>query len=169
MATATLLRDMTVNVSDFDLFGQILDEDVSIVGVDLNFHVERSFKNDTDRWVLGQLQTQQECSSTATALAQCRTLTRTTTIHGEVESESTERRREPGDQAHTVYARDAFGNITGVTADDAFGHHRASGTTYEPEGIYPATFTNAAGHVSQSAYDAGLGVLIQETDPNKLV
>ena len=69
---------MTVNVSAFDLFGQILDEDFSIVGVDLNFHVERSFKNDTERWVLGQLQTQQECSTTAT-LAQCRTLTRTTT------------------------------------------------------------------------------------------
>ena len=42
-----------VNVTDFDLFGQILEEDVSIVGVDLNFHVERSFKNDTERWVLG--------------------------------------------------------------------------------------------------------------------
>ncbi len=169
MATATLLRDMTVNVTDFDLFGQILDEDVSIVGVDLNFHVERSFKNDTDRWVLGQLQAQQECSTTAT-LAQCRTLTRTTTIFGEVESESTESDDgSPDTQLTTVYTRDAFGNITGITADDAFGHHRASSTTYEPEGIYPATFTNGAGHVSSMEYHAGLGVLIEETDPNKLV
>ncbi len=167
--SATLLRDMIVNVTDFDLFGQILDEDVSIPGVDLNFHVERSFKNDTDRWVLGQLQTQQECSTTAT-LAQCRTLTRTTTIFGEVESESIESDDgSPETKLTTVYARDAFGNVNGITADDAFGHHRASSATYEPEGIYPATFTNAAGHVSSMEYDAGLGVLIEETDPNLLV
>jgi RHS repeat-associated protein len=166
---ATLLRDTTVNVTDFDLFGQIRKEDVTVAGLDLTFHVERDFKNDTDRWVLGQLQSQKECSSAA-GISQCRTLTRTTTIYGEVETESTASDDGiPDVQLTTVYARDAFGNLEGITSNDAFGHHRASSATYEPEGIYPATLTNAADQVSIRAYDAALGVLIQETDPNQLV
>ena len=144
----------TVGVTDFDLFGQIRSEDVIVAGLDLTFHVERDFKNDTERWVLGQLQTQKECSSAA-GISQCRTLTRTTTIYGEVETESTASDDGiPDVQLTTVYARDAFGNIKGITSDDAFGHHRVSSATYEPEGIYPATLTNAADQVSIRAYDA---------------
>jgi RHS repeat-associated protein len=166
---ATLLRDMTTKVSDVDPFGQIREEDITIAGLDLTFHVERDFKHDTDRWVLGQLQRQHECSSAAT-LTQCRTLTRTTTIFGEVESETLASDDGlPDTQLSTVFARDAFGNITGVTRDDAFGHHRASSAVYEPEGIFPRTLTNAEGHVTIQEYDAGLGVLLEETDPNQLV
>jgi RHS repeat-associated protein len=88
----------------------------------------------------------------------------------EVETESTASDDGiPDTQLTTVYGRDAFGNIKGITSDDAFGHHRTSGATYEPEGIYPETLTNAADQVSIRAYDAALGVLIQETDPNQLV
>ncbi|HLM71572.1 MAG TPA: VCBS repeat-containing protein, partial [Polyangiaceae bacterium] len=84
---AKVLRDTTAKVTDVDAFGHVLAEELSTAGVDLTFHVDRTYKNDTDRWVLGQLQTQKECSSAA-KLSQCRTLTRTTTIYGEVETES---------------------------------------------------------------------------------
>src|SRR6185503_9501452 len=83
---AKVLRDTTAKVTDFDAFGNVLTEELSTVGVDLTFHVDRTYKNDTGRWVLGQLQTQKECSSAA-KLSQCRTLTQTTTIYGEAETE----------------------------------------------------------------------------------
>ncbi|MEO7329303.1 MAG: FG-GAP-like repeat-containing protein, partial [Minicystis sp.] len=168
-AGATLLRDLAVDVSDFDLFGHILTEDVKIDGLDLTFHVERNFKNDTESWVLGQLQTQKECS-TAAMVAQCRTLTRTTTIYGEAKSETIDSDDGlPDTKLSTVYGRDAFGNVESITEDDAFEHHRVSSTTYEPAGIYPLQHTNAAGHVSITRFDAGLGVLVEQTDPNLLV
>src|SRR5262249_27464730 len=72
-SNAVMLRDSTASVSMFDPFGYALVEDISTVGVDLTVHVERTFKNDTDAWILGQLQTQKECSSAA-MLTQCRTL-----------------------------------------------------------------------------------------------
>ena len=122
---------------------------MSTSGVDLTLHVDRTFTNDTDRWVLGQLQTQTECS-TAAMLSRCRTLTRTTTIYGEVETETIATDDgSPDTQLQVVYTRDAFGNVLGVTAEDAYGHHRAPSTTYDPEGIFPETHTNAAGHISQ--------------------
>src|SRR5262249_24459790 len=84
---ATVLRDTTSTISDFDEFGNVRVEDTSTVGVDLTHHVERTFKNDTDRWVLGQLRTQKECSAAA-MLSACRMLSRATTIYGEIDTDS---------------------------------------------------------------------------------
>jgi len=72
---AKVLRDTTAKVTDFDAFGNVLTEELSTVGVDLTLQIERTFKNDLDRWVLGQLQTQKECSAAAMQ-SQCRLLTR---------------------------------------------------------------------------------------------
>ncbi|WP_218060807.1 hypothetical protein, partial [Aeromonas sp. EERV15] len=55
---ATVLRDSVSKVTDFDEFGNVRAEEVSTGGVDLTFNVTRTFKNDTERWVLGQLETQ---------------------------------------------------------------------------------------------------------------
>ncbi|MFO0755161.1 MAG: FG-GAP-like repeat-containing protein [Byssovorax sp.] len=167
-AGATLLRDAHVDVTDFDLFGQVLKEDVMIEGVDLTFHVDRFFKNDTGRWVLSQLKYQEECS-TAAMLTQCRTLDRTTTIYGEVESENiADGDGSPDVVLSTVYGRDLFGNVETITEDDAFGHHRVTTTTYEPEGIYPYQHTNAEKHISITEYDPAFGVMTKLTDPNQL-
>ena len=166
---ATLLRDTTSKVTDFDAFGHVLAEETSTSGVDLTLEVERTFKNDAERWVLGQLQTQRECSAAA-GLSQCRTLARTTTIYGEVETESIETSDgSPETKLKTTYARDTFGNITGVTAEDAFGHHRTSTTTMDQEGIFPKEHVNAAGHTSFIEFDTALGALTRLTDPNGLV
>jgi RHS repeat-associated protein len=161
-----ILRDTTAKVTDFDAFGNVLAEELSTVGVDLTLHVERTFKNDTDRWVLGQLQTQEECSAAAMQ-SQCRTLTRTTTIHGEVDTEAMATDDGSAEtKLKVTYVRDDFGNVTGITAEDAFGHHRATTIEYEPEGIFPDKHLNAAGHTSFPEFDAGLGVLTKWTDPN---
>jgi hypothetical protein len=68
-----------------------------------------------------------------------------------------------------VSSRPASPAASDVTADDAFGHHRVSSTTYDPEGIFPSTSTNAAGHTTLTEFDAGLGVLTKLTDLNLLV
>jgi hypothetical protein len=149
---AAVLRDSTATVTSRDPFGYVVAEDVATVGVDLTLHVERTFKNDTSQWILGQLQTQKECSAAA-MLTQCRTLTRHTTTFGEVHDDTIgDDAGTPDTQLTVTYDRDPFGNVKGVTADDAFGHHRASSTVFDSEGIYP-TQVNAAGQVSLTTYD----------------
>ncbi|WP_437605689.1 RHS repeat-associated core domain-containing protein [Sorangium sp. So ce834] len=166
---ATLLRDSVSKVTDFDTFGNVRAEEVSTRGVDLTFNVTRTFKNDAERWVLGQLETQKECSAAA-GMSQCRTLTRTTTIYGEVETESTESDDGlPDTKLKLTYTRDDFGNITGVTAEDAFGHHRIFSTPYDAEGMFPERYVNAAGHTTLVEFDGALGVLLKRVDPNQLV
>ncbi|XXY14180.1 RHS repeat-associated core domain-containing protein [Sorangium sp. So ce216] len=166
---ATILRDTAAKVTDFDAFGNVRAEEVSTRGVDLTLDVTRTFKNDTERWVLGQLQTEEECSAAA-GLSQCRLLTRTTTVHGEIETEALDSDDGiPDTELDVVYSRDDFGNVTGVTADDAFGHHRSWSTTYDAEGIFPETHVNPAGHTTAVEFDDGLGVLVKRVDPNGLV
>ncbi|HLM74527.1 MAG TPA: VCBS repeat-containing protein, partial [Polyangiaceae bacterium] len=161
---AKVLRDTTAKVTDFDAFGNALTEELSTAGVDLTLHVDRTFKNDTERWVLGQLQTQKECSAAAMQ-SQCRTLTRTTTIYGEVETEAIETDDgSPETKLTVTYGRDRFGNIVTIKAEDAFKHHRFSTITYEPEGIFPFKHVNGAGHASFTEFDPGLGVLTKHTD-----
>ncbi|XYH97782.1 RHS repeat-associated core domain-containing protein [Sorangium sp. So ce1128] len=166
---ATILRDTVAKVTDFDAFGNVRAEEISSRGVDLTLDVTRTFKNDTERWILGQLETEKECSAAA-GLSQCRMLTRTTTVHGEIETESTGSDDGiPDTELDVVVARDDFGNVTGVTADDAFGHHRSWSTTYDAEGIFPETHVNPAGHSTAVEFDDGLGVLVKRMDPNGLV
>ncbi|XXU32019.1 RHS repeat-associated core domain-containing protein [Sorangium sp. So ce887] len=166
---ATLLRDSVAKVTEFDAFGNVITEEVSTRGVDLTLDITRTYKNDTERWVLGQLATEQACSAAA-GRSQCRLLTRTTTDYGEIDTESTDSDEGiPDTKLDVVYTRDDFGNVTGVTADDAFGHHRAWSTTYDPEGIFPETHVNAAGHTTRVELDEGLGVLVERVDPNGLV
>ncbi|KYF90902.1 hypothetical protein BE20_16180 [Sorangium cellulosum] len=159
---ATILRDTAAKVTDFDAFGNVRAEEVAL-------ETTRTFKNDTDRWVLGQLQTEEACSAAA-GLSQCRLLARTTTIYGEIETESIDSDDGiPDTKLDVAIARDDFGNVTGVTADDAFGHHRAWSTTYDAEGIFPETHVNPAGHTTRVAFDEGLGELVERVDPNGLV
>ncbi|WP_437811151.1 RHS repeat-associated core domain-containing protein [Sorangium sp. So ce1078] len=166
---ATLLRDTVSKVTEFDKFGNVRAEEVSTSGVDLTFNVTRTFKNDTERWVLGQLETQKECSAAA-GMSQCRNLTRTTTIYGEVDTESTESDDGlPDTKLKLTYTRDDFGNITGVTAEDAFGHQRTSSRELDAEGMFPEKYVNAAEHTTIVEYDDALGVLLKRVDPNQLV
>ncbi|MGK3998677.1 RHS repeat-associated core domain-containing protein [Sorangium sp. So ce1024] len=166
---ATVLRDSVSKVTDFDAFGNVRAEEVSTDGVDLTLEVTRTFKNDTERWVLGQLETQKECSAAAGS-SQCRTLTRTTTIYGEVDTESTESDDGlPDTKLKLTYTRDDFGNVTAITAEDAFGHRRTSSTELDDEGIFPEKHVNAAGHTTIVDYDDALGVLLKRVDPNQRV
>jgi RHS repeat-associated protein len=107
---------------------------------------------------------------------------------------------EPGSGApielHTVYAYDAFGNVTKTTAcaedfgscfpgaSRSDGMYRTTTVSYDPSdfnspsgaglvsslgytnGRFPVKTTNALGHAEYSAYDALKGVVLQKTGPN---
>jgi hypothetical protein len=152
---AALLRDTTTEVSDFDAFGNIEAEEGSTSGVDLTLHVTRSFKNDTERWILGQLTSQTECSAGA-MLSACRTLSRTPNAYGEVEnlsSSSSSDDGSPDTRLSVTYARDRFGNVHSVNSEDAHGHHRVATTTYDAEGLSPTSLTDPAKHTTLTEYD----------------
>jgi YD repeat-containing protein len=158
-------------VVDRGLLDNIEAEDVSTSGVDLTLHVTRSFKNDTERWILGQLTSQTECSAGA-MLSACRTLTRTPNAYGEVEnlsSSSSSDDGSPDTRLSVTYARDRFGNVYSVNSEDAHGHHRVATTIYDAEGLFPTSLTDPAKHTTLTEYDPAFGVLGKLTDPNKLV
>ncbi|MEZ4300176.1 MAG: FG-GAP-like repeat-containing protein [Polyangiaceae bacterium] len=143
-ASATLLRDTTAQIEDFDDFGNVLEEKRSTAGVDLATVVTRTFKNDTDRWVLGQLQSQEECSSSAMQ-TQCRTFGRTTTDYGEIETESvlgdsgsgSGGAPDPSTKLEIAYERDRFGNILSITGKDVSGKPRVSRSNTTPRALFP--------------------------------
>jgi YD repeat-containing protein len=157
------------HLTDDAVTGGMEAEEVSTSGVDFTLHLERSFKNDTERWILGQLTAQTECSSAA-MLSACRTLTRTPNAYGEVENLSTSSDDGSSDTRLSVtYARDRFGNVRSVNSDDAHGHHRVATATYDEEGLFPTSLTNPEKHTSLTEYDPAFGVLGKMTDPNTLV
>ena len=129
--------------------------------------VQRVAGNDANTWLLGEITKETACSSSLGQF-QCQTTSRTYNTRGEVD---TENRGDPGDPEttrNTTFTRDSFGNLTLVTANDAFGNHRSACITYEKEGIFPYAFSRAVGQVSRVAFDAGLGVPTALKDTNGL-
>ncbi|MBK8257907.1 MAG: VCBS repeat-containing protein [Polyangiaceae bacterium] len=166
---ATILRDSTAHVLDFDDFGNITSEKMATAGVDLAMVMDRSFDNHPSTWLIGQLTSQKECS-TAAMSTQCRAVKRSYTQYGEIESESVSAEDgDPSSQLTVHYDRDGFGNITKTTATDTTGETRTSTTAFDPEGIYPVTMTNAAGHLTSLEFDPRLSIVTRITDPNGLI
>jgi RHS repeat-associated protein len=167
---ATMLRDTSVNVSNYDEYGNVLALNESTVGVDMTMHVTRTVNNDVARWILGQMQSQTACSK-AGLESRCRSVTRTTNEFGEVESESTSSNDGIDDTKLTVEydKRDKYGNVEHVTAKDAFNHVRKSATIFDDDGVFPVKEINALEHETALEYDRRFGLLKKVIDPNHLV
>ncbi|MEZ4295373.1 MAG: hypothetical protein R3B70_10390 [Polyangiaceae bacterium] len=160
-----------------DRFGSVLKGEAHAAGVDLTTTVTRTFESDTERWVLGQLRSQEECSSSAMQ-TQCRKFGRTTTEYGEIETESVigdgdgnggaGLGLDPTTKLEIAYERDRFGNIVTVTGKDSSGTVRSSKIGYEAEGLFPTHHTTPAGHLTVLDFDPRLGVVTRITDPNGL-
>jgi RHS repeat-associated protein len=161
------LLDTTDRVTFYDDHGNILAEERTTEHVDDVRTVERSAQNDENTWLLGEVTKEVACS-TALGDQECQTTVRTYNARGEVETEG---RGDPANAEttrNTTFTRDDFGNLTLVTADDAFGNHRSACITYEKEGIFPYAFSRAVGQISRVAFDAGLGVPTALKDANGL-
>ena len=166
---ATMLRDATVKVLDYDEFHNVLEVDVSTAGTDATMHIARTVRNDVDKWLIGLPDTQTECS-TGAGLTACRTIKRTTNAFGEVETETTSSSDKRDDsKLFVTYEHDAWGNVTKVLADDAFSNHREARTEYDAAGVFPTKQINGLGHETVVEYDGVLGALRKETDPNGLI
>ncbi|MFT3768646.1 MAG: FG-GAP-like repeat-containing protein [Minicystis sp.] len=170
---AALLSESWTTIWAHDDFGNILAESNVTDGVDMLVHVERKVTNDTERWLLGQVDEQRACSST-TGESRCRVTHRWYDGAGLLREESTSSDDpDPGARAETKltvsFGRDAYGNVVGTVAVDGFGDRRSSCTRYEAEGVFPWAYGNGAGHVTYMGYDAGLGVPAVVVDPNGLV
>jgi RHS repeat-associated protein len=167
--SATMLRDSTVNVLDWDEFRNVLDVQVSTKGVDTTLRITRSVKNDVANWRIGLPDAQTECSNGA-GIELCRTIKRTTNAFGEVETEATSSKDGLKDTRLDVrYERDKYGNVTKTLADDGYGNHREETTEYDAAGIFPTKRINALRHETLVEYDPALGVLRKEADVNGLV
>ena len=161
------LLDTTERITGYDNYGNVLTEERATASVDDFRTVERHADNDASAWLLGEVTKEVACSS-ALGDTKCRTTVRTYNARGEVETEGRGDPAEPETTRNTTFARDNFGNLTLVTADDAFGNHRSACITYEKEGIFPYAFSRAVGQVSRVAFDAGLGAPTALKDANGL-
>jgi RHS repeat-associated protein len=161
------LLDTSEVVSGYDSYGNIMVQQRTTANVDDVRTVERHPYNDANNWLLGEVTKEVACS-TALGDTKCRTTVRTYNARGEVETEGRGDPANPETTRNTTFARDDFGNLILVTADDAFGNHRSACITYEKEGIFPYAFSRAVGQISHVAFDAGLGVPTALKDANGL-
>ncbi len=81
-------------------------------------------------------------------------------------------RREPGAgeglELVREFAYDGFGNLVGETVSGPGLAQRSSGSEFDARGRYPVLARNALGHETLQQWDARLGVLASERDPNGL-
>jgi len=68
----------------------------------------------------------------------------------------------------TTYDRDSYGNATGVTVQDATGDTRSGSTTYDTRGIYPVSYTEGLGQITDVRFDERFGKLMVRSDPNQI-
>ena len=111
-------------------------------------HVERTYKATPSTGSSGSSR-RRASAAWRPGSRKCRTLTRQTTVYGEVQQDTLGSDDNiPDTQLSVIYGRDPFGNVLSVTATDAFGHNRVSSTTYDTDDIFP-------GHAHERG-DAGL-------------
>ncbi|XXX76942.1 hypothetical protein WMF30_55775 [Sorangium sp. So ce134] len=163
-----IMSDATIAYGDYDEFGNILAESSSTEGADFTLMVKRKYTNDTASWLIGKLDSVTECSS-ASAIDQCRTMSRTYNTRGQVVEESVGTEGDPQTELHLTYTRDVYGNLRITRSADAFGARRNSCISYDEERIFPHARSNAEGHITRVKFDPGLGVRTALVDPNHLV
>jgi RHS repeat-associated protein len=130
--------------------------------------------SDVPRWVLGvPSRTVQTSSATPPGLPAedvTRTVDYTPNLAtGTVDAMVVEPTGSNDDLLRVAFSRNGFGQVTAVTRSDRLGAVRRETTTYDAQSVQPATFTNAAQHVTAVQVDPALGVLQSLTDPNGAV
>ncbi|MDR2213565.1 MAG: hypothetical protein LBE21_08070, partial [Pseudomonadales bacterium] len=120
-------------------------------------------------WLLGRLTS----ATTVHALSGATSVTRKSAFqYNATTGLLTREQIEPGNtalQLTTDYVRDGFGNITSTTISGADIVTRSMTNTYDAQGRFLISSTNAQGHLEKFTYNAGLGTLTQYTNANNLV
>jgi YD repeat-containing protein len=140
-------------------------------------HVQRlyqsSFSTDFTHWCFGRPEVTQAINSHTMPGGTSITRTSNTTWDG-ANCRPTQSVVEPGNtlwQVTTDYGYDSFGNVNAVTVTPASGQGqaaRSSSVYWGTTGQFPATVTNAKGHVTSLGWNPALGLRTSVTDPNTL-
>jgi RHS repeat-associated protein len=166
----TVLSDTITNVSTIDPFGNVADMSTSTVDVDLQTTTHNTYHNDPGTWYVGRLASSLDCSSTSTQAQQCKSMTVTGfTPYWEPQDLSLGDPSDLQTQLKTHVDRDAFGHSVLAKADDNYGNHRSSCTSYEATGIFPYATANSLSQISRVRVDLALGVAKASADIDGLV
>ena len=124
------------------------------------------YENDPVAWLIGRptLRTATDCTKPGNV---CQTR-QSSSDYDDVGnlSEIVVEPNHPEDLVRTAFSRDAYGNITSVTATNAADESRTATVTYDADKLYPRSVKDPLNHVSQVSVHRGLGVPISVTDPN---
>jgi RHS repeat-associated protein len=127
-------------------------------------HTIRSFQSDTASWLITNPVHTEVISDAATEAT--RTWDMGYTSAGLLHS-VTRALNGSADQQHTtLYDRDDFGNVSEITEQVPAEADRITGITYDPDNVFPATITNAAGQTTQLDFDSRWGAPFSIVDPN---
>lgn len=128
------------------------------------------FENDVDNWLLGLTTSTTLTSETRAGTGQRHINYVNDLVTGAVKRIVIEPDDETGDENLTIdLTRNASGEVTSIKRTDHFGEVRRESFTYDADSVFPATHTNAVGHVTTFDTDPGLGVVNSVKDPNNAV
>jgi RHS repeat-associated protein len=125
--------------------------------------------NSSTPWRVGLLRQVEQITGGSTG---CATDVITTLEQDVAHARPTLLTRQPHDRASQRSlepAYDAFGNVVGTTITTARDGTRATTMPFAADGYFPVSSRNEAGHESLMRYDARLGVLEIERDPNGVI
>lgn len=69
----------------------------------------------------------------------------------------------------STYTRDSYGNVTGLSVEDASGDTLSGSTAFDTRGIYPISYTDALGRTTDVRFDERFGKQTVSSDPNEIV
>jgi RHS repeat-associated protein len=165
---ATVLGRSYHTIAEHDAYGNVLAENTTMEGADASTATTRSFLTDPGTWQIAFVQQETTCSA-GLGQTQCRAASFVSDPYGDVLAAQIGDAADPGTQLWVAYGRDLYGNVVSTSARDAYGHHRASCTSYDEDYVFPFARRDAAGHLSLARFDPGLGVPTAAQDPNGLV
>jgi RHS repeat-associated protein len=165
---AVTVRKAHRTAKDFDAFGHARHIEQWTEGLSEKTVTDDTTSDDANLWLMGKLEARTVCS-TALGKTQCQTI--------EYDYDPTtglmiEMRRAPELDSASLKVhldRDAQGNVWHQTEEDKQGHFREMWIDYDPEGVFPASITNALKQVASVQFDPASGQKLVETDVNEQV
>ena len=159
-------KTRTVTEPDRDRFGNVL---VSIDGGDDALasddrHEQLSYRNDTDRWILGRVSSLVvRAGGAGGAILRSRSA-----AYSDLGDLTTLNVATGGGVATTTLDYDAFGNLTSITTPpNTGGQSQTFAVAYDPDvAIYAASSQDGFGLRSTAEYDVRFGVATREVDQN---
>ena len=176
-STTTKIHDLnnqtlistTVSSSQYDIYGNLDLQTVSITDATGTYTstTDHVFKApDTTNWIIDRLESVTASRTGGISNAD----PRSSSFEYDADGLLTKEKIEPGTSHELVrtYGRDAFGNITSEEVDGPDIVKRTTYSTYDSQGRFPISATNAVGHTETREYNDPWGGATKLRGPNNL-